>query len=141
VLVLLSDGIDTHSVLPMDHVFEIARETNGLIYWIRFAHDSSNPNASERVNLSSAWKDSDQYREQLDTLTQAVNQSGGRIFDVASPDEIRPVFLRILEELREQYVLGYYPDNKRNDGRWHRVKVRVEAAGVHVRAPRGYLDH
>ena len=141
VLVLLSDGIDTHSVLPMDHVFEIARETNGLIYWIRFAHDSSNPNAGERVRLSSAWKNTDQYREQLDTLTQAVNQSGGRIFDVASPDAIRPVFLRILEELREQYVLGYYPDNKRNDGRWHRVKVRVEAADVHVRAPRGYVDH
>jgi Ca-activated chloride channel family protein len=141
VLVLLSDGIDTHSVLPMDHVFEIARETNGLIYWIRFAHDSSNPNAGERVRLSSAWKNTDQYREQLDTLTQAVNQSGGRIFDVASPDEIRPVFIRILEELREQYVLGYYPDNKRNDGRWHRVKVRVEAADVHVRAPRGYVDH
>jgi hypothetical protein len=77
----------------------------------------------------------------LDTLTQAVNQSGGRIFDVASPDEIRPVFLRILEELREQYVLGYYPDNKQNDGRWHRVKVRVEAADIHVRAPRGYVDH
>ena len=141
VLVLLSDGIDTHSVLPMDHVFEIARETNGLIYWIRFAHNNSNPNAGERVSLSSAWKNTDQYREQLDTLTQAVNQSGGRIFDVASPDGIRPVFLRILEELREQYVLGYYPDNKQNDDRWHRVKVRVEAADVHVRAPRGYVDH
>ena len=141
VLILLSDGIDTHSVLPMDHVFEIARKTNALIYWIRFAHNSSNPNAGEWVNLSSAWKNSDQYREQQDTLTRAVNQSGGRIFSVAMPNEIRPVFIRILNELREQYVLGYYPDNKRNDGRWHRVKVRVEAADIHVRAPRGYVDH
>ncbi len=141
VLILLSDGIDTHSVLPMDHVFEIARKSNALIYWIRFAHSSGDPDADERVNLSSAWKNSDQYSEQRDILAQAVHQSGGRIFSVESPTEIRPVFNLVLEELRDQYVLGYYPDNKRNDGRWHRVKVRVEAADVHVRAPRGYVDH
>jgi hypothetical protein len=82
-----------------------------------------------------------QYSEQRNILTQAVNQSGGRIFKVESPSEIRPFFNLVLEELRDQYVLGYYPDNKRNDGRWHRVKVRVEAAGVHIRAPRGYVDH
>ena len=141
VLILLSDGIDTHSVLPMDHVFEIARKSNALIYWIRFAHSSGDPDADERVNLSSAWKNSDQYSEQREILTQAVHQSGGRIFNVESPNKIRPVFILILEELRDQYVLGYYPDNKRNDGRWHRVKVRVDAAGVHIRAPRGYVDH
>jgi Ca-activated chloride channel family protein len=141
VLILLSDGIDTHSVLPMDHVFEIARKSNALIYWIRLARNSSDPDADERATLSSAWKKPDQYREQWDTLTQAVNQSGGRIFDVAAPHEIRPVFVRILKDLRGQYVLGYYPDTKRNDGRWHRVKVRVKAAGVDVRAPRGYVDH
>jgi len=141
VLILLSDGVDTHSVLPMGHISEFARKSNALIYWIRFARDSSSPDAGEQVNLSSAWKNSDRYREQRNTLIQAVNRSGGRIFDVASPNEIRPAFIRILEELREQYVLGYYPDNKRNDGRWHRVKVRVEAADVNVRAPRGYVDH
>ena len=85
VLILLSDGIDTHSVLPMDHVFEIARKSNALIYWIRFARDSNDPDADERVNLSSVWKNPDQYREQLDSLTQAVHQSGGRISHVASP--------------------------------------------------------
>lgn len=141
VLVLLSDGIDTHSVLPMDYIFEIARKSNVLIYWIRFARDINDPSADDRANLSSAWKNSDQYGEQLDLLIQVVNQSGGRIFGVASPEEIRPVFIRILDELRAQYVLGYYPDNKQNDGRWHKVKVRVDAAGVEIRAPRGYVDH
>ncbi len=141
VLILLSDGIDTHSVLPMDHISEIARKSNALIYWIRFAQNSSDPEADDHVDLSSAWKNSDQYRKQRDTLTQIVNHSGGRIFGVADPSKIQPVFNRILEELRDQYVLGYYPSNKRNDGRWHRVKVRVEAAGVEVRAPRGYVDH
>ena len=73
-------------------------------------------------------------------LARAVQESGGAIVPVAAPDEIGPVFLRILDELREQYVLGYYPDNRRRDGRWHRVKVGVDASGVEVRAPRGYID-
>jgi Ca-activated chloride channel family protein len=141
VLILLSDGVDTHSVLPMDRVAEIAPKSNALIYWIRFAQNSSDPEADDHVDLSSAWKNSDQYREQRDILTKIVNQSGGRIFSVAMPNEIQPVFNHILEELRDQYVLGYYPSNKRNDGRWHRVKVRVDEAGVNVRAPRGYVDH
>ena len=91
--------------------------------------------------MSSAWKDPEQYRAQYEALTNAVVQSGGRIFGVTSTSEIGPVFFQILEELREQYVLGYYPNNSQDDGRWHRVRVRVEANGVEVRAPRGYVDH
>ncbi len=141
VLILLSDGVDTHSVLTTDRVFEMARRSNALIYWIRFARDHSGPNPEDKVNLSSAWKNSEQYSEQRDSLIRIVNHSGGRILPVASPDEIGPVFIRILEELRDQYVLGYYPDNQRDDGDWHGVRVRVEAPGVDVRAPRGYVDH
>lgn len=141
VLILLSDGVDTHSVLPTDLVSAMARKSNALIYWIRFARDHSGPDPGDKVNLSSAWKNSDRYSEQRDLLIRIVNHSGGRIFPVASPDEIQPVFIRILRELRDQYVLGYYPDNQRDDGAWHRVKVRVDAPGIQVRAPRGYIDH
>jgi Ca-activated chloride channel family protein len=141
VLILLSDGVDTHSVLAMQQVLEMARKSNTLIYWIRVARASSDPESFEHKNLSSAWKNSEQYKDQQDVLIDIVNHSGGRIFGVTSPRQIRPVFIDILEELREQYVLGYYPNNRRNDGRWHRVKVKVEAADVEVRAPRGYVDH
>jgi Ca-activated chloride channel family protein len=141
VLILLSDGVDTHSVLPMSQVLDMARKSNTLIYWIRVVRASSDPDSFEHKNLSSAWKNSEVYRHQQDVLIDIVNHSGGRIFGVTNPMQIGPVFIDILDELREQYVLGYYPDNRRNDGRWHRVKVRAEAADVEVRAPRGYVDH
>jgi Ca-activated chloride channel family protein len=141
VLILLSDGIDTHSVLPLDHFSAIARRSNALTYWMRIVRENGQPAPGDEVRLSSAWKNPEEYRAQYDALTDAVIQSGGRIFSVASPTEIRPVFMRILEELREQYVLGYYPNNTEDDGRWHRVRVRVDARGVEVRAPRGYVDH
>jgi len=141
VMILLSDGVDTHSVVGMPHVFDVARKSNALVYWIRISDGSSGHGPNGGVNMTSAWRDSAQYHEQLDLLTQIVDESGGRIFEVGAPDQIPPVFIDILRELREQYVLGYYPNNRQNDGRWHKVRVGVEGEDVGVRAPRGYVDH
>lgn len=141
VLILLSDGVDTHSVVSMPHVFEVARKSNVLVYWIRISAGNDGRVPDGGVNMTSAWKDAVQYHEQLDLLTQVVDESGGRILEVGAPDEIRPVFIDILKELREQYVLGFYPNDRQNDGRWHKIRVDVVADGVDVRAPRGYVDH
>ncbi len=140
VLILLSDGVDTHSVLSMPQVFEVARKGNVLVYWIRISgSDGHVPDWG--ANMTSAWKDGAQYHEQRELLTQVVDESGGRILEVGAPEEIRPVFIDILKELREQYVLGYYPDDRQNDGRWHKIRVGVAGEDVKVRAPRGYVDH
>jgi len=48
--------------------------------------------------------------------------------------------VQILEELREQYVLGYYPSNRKDDGLWHRIRVKVKRSGTDVRTHRGYID-
>ena len=141
VMILLSDGVDTHSVVTMPLVFEVARKTNALVYWIRISGGNDGRAYGEGVNMTSAWKDSAQYHEQLELLTQVADESGGRILEVGAPDEIRPVFIDILKELREQYVLGFYPNDRRNDGRWHKVRVEVPGEDVEVRAPRGYVDH
>lgn len=141
VMILLSDGVDTHSVVGMDHVFDVARKSNALVYWIRISSDDDGNAPGEGVTMTSAWKDPAQYREQFELLTQVVEESGGRIFGVNAPEEIRPVFIDILKELREQYVLGFYPNDRQNDGRWHKIRVGVAAEGVEVRAPRGYVDH
>jgi Ca-activated chloride channel family protein len=141
VMILLSDGVDTHSVLRMAQVFDVARKSNALIYWIRISGGTESQMASAGINMTSAWKDAAQYRNQLELLTQIVDESGGRILEVAALEQIRPVFIDILKELREQYVLGYYPNDRRNDGRWHKVKVGVADEDVEIRAPRGYVDH
>jgi Ca-activated chloride channel family protein len=136
VVVLLSDGIDTHSVLPMEAALEAAQRSQTLIYWIRL----EGRRGAERGSLSSAWRDPAGYREEISVLRRAVSDSGGRIIPVRSAREIEPVFLSILAELREQYVLGYYPTDRRNDGRWRRVRVEVDGH-AEVRTSRGYVDY
>ena len=141
VLILLSDGVDTHSVMSMPQVFEVARKSNVLVYWIRISGGDGGKEHDGAVNMTSAWKNSAQYHEQIGLLTRVVDESGGRILEVGAPDEIRPVFIDILKELREQYVLGFYPEDRQSDGRWHKIRVGLAGEDVEVRAPRGYVDH
>jgi Ca-activated chloride channel family protein len=143
VVVFLSDGIDTHSVLTMDQVYERARRSQTLLYWIRLSRHAGDAAPDDRgSNLSSSWRDAEAYRRQFELLQRAVDESGGRTVVVADPSEIAPVFVEVLRELREQYVLGYYPSDQDDDGRWHDVKVKVNGStrGLEVRTHEGYVD-
>ena len=46
----------------------------------------------------------------------------------------------LLAELREQYVLGYYPRDLRGDGSWRPVEVHVDTPGVRLRYRNGWVD-
>jgi hypothetical protein len=50
------------------------------------------------------------------------------------------VFVQSLKELREQYVLGYYPSNRKDDGAWHEIRVKVDRRGTEARTHSGYID-
>jgi Ca-activated chloride channel family protein len=141
VVILLSDGVDTHSVLDMEQTFDKARHSQALIYWIRLTRQSGGMAPDEPgIKLQSAWRSADEYRDQFSLLQRVVEDSGGRIIRVERPEEIQRVFVQILQELREQYVLGYYPSDQKNNGSWHRVRVKVKRRGVDVRAHEGYVD-
>jgi Ca-activated chloride channel family protein len=141
VVILLSDGVDTHSVLDMEQTFRKARRSQALIYWIRLSRQSGGMAPDEPgTKLQSAWRGADEYRNQFSLLQRVVEESGGRIIRVDRLEEIERIFVQILQELREQYVLGYYPGEQKNDGRWHRVRVKVKRRGVDVRTHEGYVD-
>ena len=139
-VVLLSDGVDHHSALDGEAVLSHARRSQAMVYWIRLLRPGESPDADKRPDLASAWNTPADYRRQDASLRELVEQSGGRIIPAHSSAEIEPMFIEILRELREQYALGYYPDQRRNDGSWRRVEVRVNRLGVLVRTHEGYLD-
>ena len=132
VVLLLSDGVDSASALSMANVLEYAESSPSLIYWLRLPRPGA--------DISSAWLDIYGYREELARLEELVRSSGGRILDLAHVSEAESAFGAVLEELRRQYVLGYYPTNRSDDGSWHPVKVRVTGPGLKVRTRKGYID-
>lgn len=142
VVVLLSDGIDSHSVLAMDDIVRTIQQSQALIYWVWLGSESGQEfDHGQLRTVFSQWRPSDEYHKQFEMLQEAVRDTGGRIIPIESVDQIEPVFIDILAELREQYVLGYYPSNERNDGAWHAVDVDASGAGLKVRTSAGYLDY
>jgi Ca-activated chloride channel family protein len=69
--------------------------------------------------------------------------SGGKAFFPSTDVEMNEIFERIALELRHQYSIGYKPANFINDGRWHRIKVKVQPPRglprLFVRSKEGYF--
>jgi Ca-activated chloride channel homolog len=136
VTILLSDGTDIESVLSIEDVLWKARRSQTLVYWIRLREGD----AGQVVSRTSGWRDGAGHAKELAGLGQLVEESGGRIVDIERITDATSAFRDILSELRQQYVLGYYPSRNENDNSWHEVKVRVDRLGVSVRTREGYVD-
>jgi Ca-activated chloride channel family protein len=135
VVVLFSDGTDAHSVMSMRDVLWKARRSQALVYWVRLEGP-----ATSGDTISTAWRNGDASKEEANLLDKVVNESGGSTYTIRQPEELASAFGDILAELREQYVIGYYPSESKHDGSWRKVRVAVDRGGVRVRHREGYVD-
>lgn len=134
VVILLSDGVDVESLLQAAQVNEIAVRSQALIYWIRVA--------TEPFDLlqRSAWRNVVEHSAEIRQLAAMVDASGGRRIDIQRFEDAEGAFQQILTELRQQYVLGFYPSRTRHDGAWHPIRIEVAPKGVVLRTREGYYD-
>jgi len=71
-------------------------------------------------------------------MTRLAKPTGGRAIFTESIDELRGAFKELLDELADQYLLGYAPPPRaRHDETWRSIKVEVEGYSD-VRARQGY---
>ena len=70
-------------------------------------------------------------------LARYAELSGGRSFTVSEIGGLRSAALRIVDELKHQYRLGYDPPP--GPPRFRRIDVRSTRKGVVVKTRRGYL--
>ncbi|MEM8963337.1 MAG: VWA domain-containing protein [Acidobacteriota bacterium] len=131
VLILLSDGEDVASVLDADEILEVVRDSSVMMYWVRLG---------TQRRITSAWRNVAAHDTEREQLRRAVETSGGRVVPIADTSQTSDAFAVILDELRSQYALGYYPSLDLDDGRWHELDVDVAADAVDVRHRRGYVD-
>lgn len=137
VVVLVSDGVDIESVLTMEQVQRIARQSQAVLYWLRLRRFDE---ALPQTEIFSAWRDGEGHRRELELLKSAVLESGGRIETLDDLAQIQTALQALLRELREQYVLGYYPGQSKGRGTWHDLELRVRGEGLQVRTQEGYLE-
>ena len=112
-IVIVSDGGDNSSKYTPAEIEALVREADVQIY----AMGVFDPLAS----LALTPEEVSGPR----LLSEIATQTGGRAFAASVSSDLPSVAARIAIELRNQYVLGYYPKNQVRDGKYHTVEVKV----------------
>ena len=127
-LLLISDGQDNNSRYTFNELRRLLKESDVTLYGIGI--------------LSGSDAGSSMGMEGQGILDELASVSGGKAFFPRSNPEMDDIFEQIALELRHQYSIGYKPLNFSNDGRWHKIKVKVTPPRglpkLFVRAKEGY---
>jgi len=70
-------------------------------------------------------------------MERLSSPTGGRALFTDKIDELQGAFSELLDEISNQYVLGYQPPKAAGDDAWHEIKVEVDGH-ARVRARQGY---
>lgn len=71
------------------------------------------------------------------TLERVALDTGGAFYDVALNDDMNTLFTDVVQQLRQQYVLGFVPASF--DGKRHSLSVKVKRSGLQVQSRRFYI--
>jgi VWFA-related protein len=117
-LVVFSDGEDQGSHVSLEDVERRLQASDVTLYMIAQGRGISQ----------------DYLKKTMQRLTVPT---GGRTFTTDSVDQLHGAFEELLEELSNQYLLGYQPTNAKRDDTWREIKVQVDGHS-NVRARQGY---
>ena len=127
-LIVISDGGDNHSRYTAGELRQAIKESDVLVYSIGLFEQGAA--ISFGSHGSRSW-DSAMYiapeewngPQLLDDLSEA---SGGRMFLVDRPRDLGAALDLVGTTLRHQYVLGYTPSHAASDGRFRKIKVKLQ---------------
>lgn len=106
-LVLISDGKDTASKFTFDQALEYARRAAVPIYAVGIGLKTSELDVKSKLNRFAA-------------------ETGGNTYYIDDAAGLTKIYADIENELRSQYVLGFYPPEEvKPGGKWREVTVQV----------------
>jgi len=124
-VIVLTDAVDEGSRLRVQDAIEAAQRADAVIHVLLISDPGfygfggmGNPGPSVAKKMA--------------------DDTGGRVIAVQSSKSLEKAFDEISEELRSQYVLGYYPTNTKRDGTFRKITVEVNEPDTKVLARRGY---
>lgn len=134
VVVIISDGLDTASQVSSSEIVRRAEAEGVAVYSIL-------------IPIYSPYGDRLVARRPAKGFIEVAEETGGKFFQAGTVEQalnpnakldLGPVFDAIVEDLRHQYYLGFYPSDNRQPG-FHRVEVRVSRKNVKLELRRkGY---
>ena len=105
-LIVVSDGGDNASRRNLAQVLSVVNQSNGLVYTMGI-FDENDEDRNPRI------------------LNELSHASGGEAFFPKSLPEILPICEQIALDIRSQYTITFAPTNKKQDGTYRRIQVKV----------------
>jgi Ca-activated chloride channel homolog len=163
-VILFSDGIDNASteIAEEDTLDAVIESEDVIVYPIRFSTRADverrlerkyanqrleAPNQATPASLNlvkklptyeEALRDLDKtYRKADEYLNELARLSGGVVERADRLTDLQAAFGRIADELRKQYLIGYYPKDEKSESD-RRIRVQVTRPDAKVRARPGY---
>jgi Ca-activated chloride channel family protein len=117
-VVVFSDGEDQGSHVALDDVVRRLESSDVTLYMIGQGRGLTQD-----------------YLKKI--MARLTTPTGGRAFLNETIDELQGAFEELLDELSNQYLVGYQPSNTKRDSTWREIRVEVDGYR-NVRARQGY---
>lgn len=113
VILVVTDGNDNASQIPLESLTRMAQQDDVLIYAIGLLNDEDKREAKKAKRV-------------LNILTEST---GGQVFYPKDVSEVDKIAHEVAHNIRNQYTIAYTPSNTALDGTFRQVKVTVKAPG------------
>jgi VWFA-related protein len=140
---LFTDGVDTESRYGAgkQSMFDVEKN-EVIVYAIQYdtIEDGAALSRGDHPpqKLITSQPTSEEFLLATRYLQGLALRSGGRVHQAQTLVNVTDAFAWIAEELRRQYVLGYYPSQEGKPDEFRRVRVEVLQPHRSVRARDGY---
>jgi Ca-activated chloride channel family protein len=109
-ILVVSDGGDNNSRYTQNELRSQVRESDVELY---------------AIGIFDAYAATTEERTGPLLLDDLSEETGGRMFRVDDMSEMGDIAEKISTELRNQYVIGFHPADLTRDGKWRKVKVKI----------------
>ena len=126
-IIVLTDAEDTGSRLNLNDCIEAAQRADAVVHVLLISDEGFYMRAL--MGYSGAM-----------VARKMADQTGGRVIEFHNTKSLEKAFDELSEELRLQYVVGYYPTNMKRDGSFRKLKVEIKRPDLKILARRGYYS-
>ncbi len=147
-LILLTDGVDNGSKVPLSQAVEAAQRADTLVYSIYFTgEEHQSPlggfggpgmGGGRRGGMGRYPQPQAQRPDGKKILERISGETGGGFFEVTKKMPIDDIFDRISDELRNQYSIGYTSDSSDTGYAFRKITLTAKRKNLVVQTREGY---
>jgi Ca-activated chloride channel family protein len=121
IVILISDGLDNASVTKPDRVIDLARNKRVSFYVIHL------PLFEPRDGRLAVRRPARGFRDLAEKTGGKYFLAGDSALNSADKIGLTPVFQAVEDDLKSQYLIGFYLNERANDGRRHNFSLTLPA--------------